>query len=36
MATSLQIMAAANKRNGNLGEIYKRYNGVELPAEILA
>ena len=26
----------ANLRNGKLGEIYKRYNGTELPAEMLA
>jgi hypothetical protein len=32
MATSPRIMAAANERNGKLGEIYKRYNGTEMLA----
>jgi len=37
-----QLRAAVNEwvrtnlRNGKLNEIYKRYNGTELPAEMLA
>ncbi|MDB5369204.1 MAG: hisJ [Roseomonas sp.] len=32
---ALNTWVHANLRNGKLNEIYKKYNGIELPAEML-